>query len=177
MQRSNSSIFLLTHLLFSSFSTSSQMLLDLTSSSGSVYFANSAIVLTWPFNQARFIAPFGSLFRASGSTLAWINVFRSDIYQSLKYVTHARAKRLDGPIPLWRLGSAAGWNPGWRGCSPCRAVAWVFFIKLHIVWLILKNVTSAIGTDSKSDMNAALGVSSVNAQIMSWEIFFLVFSS
>ena len=53
------------HLLFCSFSTSSQTLLDLTSSSGSVYFASSAIVFTWSFNQAKFIAPFKDVVRSS----------------------------------------------------------------------------------------------------------------
>ena len=37
----------------------------------------------------------------------------------------------------------------------------------HCLIILEKRVTSASGTDSKSDMNAALGASSVKAQIMS----------
>ena len=45
---------------------------------------SSAIILTWSFNEAKSIAPFGSLLRASGSTLAWTDIFQSNVDQSSK---------------------------------------------------------------------------------------------
>ena len=90
-----------------------------------------------------------------------------------------------------RSSKKARWTDSPLKASVCSRLkprmAWLFTYQsscfsashqtIHCLIVLENRFTSASGTDSKSDMNAALGASSVKAQIMSWEIFFLVFSS
>ena len=131
------------------------------------------LVLTWSLNEARlFSAPFGSLFRASGSTLAWKYVFQSDIYQSFKYICYIcyprsskNARWADSPLKA-RVCSRLKPRMAWLFTFQSICVS-VFHQTIHCLIVLEKRATSASGTDSKSDMNAALGASSVKAQIMS----------
>ena len=56
-------------------------------------------MLTWSLNEVIFIAPFGSLFRASGSTLAWKNVFQSVSKFKICYPRSSKKARwADSPL-------------------------------------------------------------------------------